>query len=235
MRSRCALVVIALLASACYPRASVPDSERQRAARELDGQQRFARVALFVAPLFGDGSKLLVSDQPVDELDLLRDSDGARIAPPPAQRVVLPGTALRIERVEFPTGWIIASRVVLTPRYHPWVILRQDGEARPLVLVLPQDLTTAESVRVEVDRVLGSSDVGEVYLALPDAQRAAIGKKQLVDGMGARAVEMAWGYPERKVIDRPANAETWTWPAGRRKASFQEGKLVRWQTMRAPP
>jgi hypothetical protein len=43
---------------------------------------------------------------------------------------------------------------------------------------------------------------------------------------------MAWGYPEKKVIDRPAATEEWSWAEGRRKAFLHEGKLVRWEAPR---
>jgi hypothetical protein len=46
--------------------------------------------------------------------------------------------------------------------------------------------------------------------------------------MSTRAVELAWGLPERKRIDRPAGSEEWTWPAEKRRASFQDERLVRW-------
>jgi len=182
--------------------------------------------------LFGDGSKLLVSDQPFQELDLLQNTDGSVIAPPRAERVLPPGTPLQVDKVEFPTGWLIAKRVVMTPRYHPWVYLTLEGEPRPLVLVLPQTLTSAEDVRVEIERVAGTGDPGAAFQALPGAQRVAIAKKELVDGMSPQAIEMAWGYPERKLIDRPANTEEWSWPAGKRRASLRDGKLVRWEAAR---
>ena len=47
--------------------------------------------------------------------------------------------------------------------------------------------------------------------------------------MSPRALEMAWGFPERKRIDRPAATEEWTWPGGKRKAFLQDERLVRWQ------
>jgi hypothetical protein len=47
--------------------------------------------------------------------------------------------------------------------------------------------------------------------------------------MGPRAVEMAWGLPERKRIDRPAGTETWTWPGGHRSAVLREDRLSRWE------
>ena len=230
--SRALLLAAALLAAACAPRATVPEGERQRA-RELEGARRYARVALFVGPFFGDGAKLLASDQPFGELDLLTSSDGAPIAPPPAERVLLPGTAVRVERIEFPTGWIIARRVVMTPRYHPWVYLAVEGEPRPIVLVLSQTVKSADEVRSEIERVLvPDAGAGQAFHALPDEQRAAVARKELVEGMTAPAVEMAWGYPEKKVIDRPAAAEEWIWPDGKRSASLRAGKLTRWERAR---
>jgi hypothetical protein len=217
---------------ACVPRVSVPEAERQRASRELEGQRRVTKVAVFVGPFFGDGSKLLVSDQPFQELDLLQSPDGSVISPPPADRVLPPGTQVRVEKVEFPTGWIIAKRVVTTPRYHPWVLLALEGEPRPLVLVLPQTLATAEDVRLELERVAGASDPGPALQALPAAQRAAIERKGLVEGMSPQAVEMAWGLPERKVVDRPADKEVWIWPGGKRRAWLQNGRLSRWEVAR---
>src|SRR5919204_1082798 len=129
--------MLLLIAAGCVPRASVPDVERQRAAREFEGGRRFSKVALWVGPFFGDNTKLLVSDSPFSELDLLETTEGKTIAPPRPQRVLLPGAHVRIEKVEFPTGLIIARRVVMTPRYHPWVYLRAEVDPRPLVVVLP--------------------------------------------------------------------------------------------------
>ncbi len=227
---RFAMILALLAGSGCFPRVSVPEADRQRAARELEGQRRVTKVAVFVGPFFEDPTKLLMSDQPFGELDLLETTDGAVIPPPPAERVLPPGTPLRIEKVEFPTGWLVAKRVVMTPRYQPWVYLALEGEPRPLVLVLPQTLTSAEDVRAEIERVAGTSDPSPALQALPDGQRAAIARKELVEGMAPRAIEMAWGYPEKKVIDRPANTEEWSWAAGKRTASLRQGKLVRWTT-----
>jgi hypothetical protein len=45
---------------------------------------------------------------------------------------------------------------------------------------------------------------------------------------------MAWGYPEKKVLDRPARSEAWTWPTGRRRAWFTDGQLSRFEVARQP-
>ena len=229
---RALLFSMLLLGLGCFPRASVPEDERQRAGLELEGQRRFTKVAVNVGPFFGDATRLLVSDQPFAELDLLQTTSGDPIQPPRVLRVIPPGTVVTVEKVEFPTGWLIAKRVVMTPRYHPWVYLALEGEPRPLVAVLPQTLASAEDVRVELERFLGTADPSPALKALPDAQRAAVLRKDVLEGMSPKAVEMAWGYPEKKVIDRPARTEEWTWSDGKRRAWFASGELARFAVAR---
>lgn len=226
-----ALLVAAALApfAACTPRAIIPDADRERVHDQLAGQQRWLRVATYAAPLFGDHSRVLLSDQPLSELELVLSPGGDVIPAPPAERIVPPATRVRIEDVEFPTGWSIARRVVMTPRYHPWVILDVPGDPRPHVIVLSQTVASFEDVRAELDRILTKDDPSSFFSGLPGEQRTAISKKELVDGMGLRAVEMAWGLPERKRIDRPSATEEWTWPGGKRRAFFQDDRLVRWE------
>jgi hypothetical protein len=228
LRALLASTVLLALA-ACAPRAVIPDAERDRVRRELTGEQRFLRAAAYAAPLYGDTRKLLLSDQPLEELDLVLTAGGTPVAAPPAERILPPGTAVRISTVEFPTGWIIAKRVVMTPRYHPWVLVELPGDGRPGVVVLSQTAATFDDVRGELDRLLTTDDPSSALAALPEDQRAAVLEKKLVEGMALRAVEMAWGLPERKKIDRPAATEEWTWPGARRRAFFQEDRLVRWE------
>jgi hypothetical protein len=226
---RRALPTMLLLAAACVPRVNVPEGERQRVAEELAGTSRFLRVAVYVGPFFGDRTMALVSDRPYSELDLLENPDGKTILPPPAERILPPGTRVGIQQVQFPTGVIIFSRPVMTPRYHPWVFLGVEGDERPYVLVLPQTAASLEDVRGDVDRVLVADDPGPAFRALPQAQREAILKKEPVEGMGRQALDMAWGYPDKIVVDRPAGTEEWTWTGGKRRAFLQDERLVRWE------
>ncbi|HEY6003390.1 MAG TPA: hypothetical protein VIV57_11000 [Anaeromyxobacter sp.] len=228
MRTTLLAAALASLA-ACAPRAVIPDPERERVSKELVGEQRWLRTAVYAAPLWGDHTRVLISDQPLSELELVLSPSGDPIAPPQPERVVPPGTRVRVEDVEFPTGWTIARRVVMTPRYHPWAILEVPGDARPHVIVLSQTAASFDEVRAELDRILTKDDPSSFYSALPGEQRAAVAKKELVEGMPPRAVEMAWGLPEKKKIDRPAATEEWTWPAGKRRAFFQDDRLVRWE------
>lgn len=229
--TRTVLLALAALASltACAPRAVIPDEERLRIAEELEGRARYLRVAANVAPFFGDSTRHLLTDQPVDEVQLLESTSGRKIPPPPAERVLPPGTRFRIRAVEFPTPWLIAKRIVMTPRYHPWAILDLDGDSRPYVVVLPQEAVRLEDVNVELGRLLSTDDPSAELQALPRDQQEVIRRRDLVEGMTARAVEMAWGQPEKRRIDRPTGTEDWTWPGARRTAHFKEDRLLRWE------
>jgi hypothetical protein len=221
-------IALAVTAAGCAPLTVVPDAERERIHAALEGQARWLRVALSVSPLFGDRSKLLLLDAPPGEVDLLRGTDDSVIPPPAAERILPPGTPVRVEQVEFPTGLVIAKRAVMSPRYHPWVYLRIAGEERPFIIVLSHSSVSAEAIADEVDRMLTRDDPSRAFAALPQEQRDAIGRRELVEGMGIRAVEMAWGVPEKIRIDRPAATAEWAWPAGKRRAWFQDEKLLRW-------
>ncbi len=224
------LVAAALLPlAACAPRATLPDAERERVSRELEGQQRYTRVALNAGPLWGDTGKVFLTDRPAREIDLVETATGEPIPPPAFQRVLPPGTPVRLQRVEFPTGWLIAERVVMTPRYHPWAYLSVGGDARPYVIVLSQTAATFDDVRAELERSLSSDDVGPAFAALPQDQRDAVLRKEPLEGMSTRAVEMAWGLPERKRIDRPAGTEEWSWDLGKRRAFFRDDRLERFE------
>jgi hypothetical protein len=225
---RRAIALVLLLAAACAQRSAVPDEERQRIARELEGERRWFEVAVHVGPFFGDATKLLASDRPLAEVELLETPRGELITPPPAERILPPGTPARITRIEFPTGWVAARRVVTTPRDLPWVYLEVPGEAKPVVVVLPPDVKNLDQVRLELDRWFVPVDPTPVLRELPEPHQRAIAAKRLTEDMTPRAVQMSWGYPDRKLVDRPAGTEEWSWSDGKRRAWFQDGKLLRW-------
>jgi len=229
-RATVALLALAALPfSACTPGVVVPDQDRLRLTRELEGQRLWLRVAVFLGPFFSDREKALATDQPLSEVELIEGPGGETILPPPAERVLPPGTSVVVRDVEFPTPWVIARRVLLTPRTHPWVWLEVPGESRPVILVVSRTAATYEDVRAEIDRYLSSSDPGRALAALSDFQRKAIEKKEVVEGMGHAAVAMAWGHPEKRILDRPSGKEQWLWPGGRRKAWFEDDRLIRFE------
>jgi hypothetical protein len=223
-----------LLLAACAPPSLIPAEGRESVVRSLSRQPRYLRVAVYVGPFFGDGSRVLVSDRPVSELSVLESPDGKPILPPPATRILPPGTPVYVDTVQFPTGTVLWSRPLTTPRYNPWLLATVEGEPRPAVLLLSAESRSAEDVLAEVGRVLTPDDPKPAYAALPDFVRDAIREKALVEGMNRQAAAMAWGYPDRIVMDRPAQTEEWFWTGGDRRALFQDDRLVRHGSTAAP-
>jgi hypothetical protein len=232
---RLAVVAALALLPACVPPSQLPPEGRETVVRSLARQPRYLRVAVYVAPFFGDGSRVLLSDRPVGELQVLESPDGTPITPPKATRILSPGTPVFVDGVQFATGTIAWSRPITTPRYNPWLLATVEGVAKPAVLVLATENTSASDVLAEVGRVLTPDDPTATYAALPESVRDAIREKALVEGMTREAVAMAWGYPDRIVMDRPARTEEWHWTNSTRKAVFQEERLVRLDSGKGKP
>jgi len=233
---RADLLLLALATSACFPPATLTPDGREKVVRTLSRQPRYLRVAAYVGPFYRDGGRVLLSDRPASEIEVLETPDGKPIPPPPPERVLRPGTPVFVDTVQFPTGTVLWSRPILTPRYLPWLIASVEGVELPAVLLLSREAAEADDLLAEVGRVLSADDPTPIFRALPEAQRVAVLAKQPLEGMGRQAVAMAWGYPDRIAVDRPARTEEWSWSGGRRHAVFQDERLVRFETARpAPP
>lgn len=210
---------------------------------ELASHARYTKISMLIAPFFQDDGKLLLSDRSIDELDLLDDPNGQPLSPGSALGTLPPGTRLRIERIEFPTAFVVAQRVIYSPRFNPWVYLVpaeanapavQLAHGKPFILVLRPQMTTRDEVLAEVDRYLSRDDVGLAYRALPAPNQEAILHKTLLSGIDPTQVQMAWGYPERIRLDEAQKSQVWIWPSGKQQASFSAGALVRWNDHGTP-
>ncbi len=218
--------LVPLLALACKTvTLQIPEADQVRAERELSGQQRFLRVAVYVGPLWRDTDKLLVTDRPSSEIDIVEEPNGKPIFPPKPERILPPGTPMKIRDIEFPSTFTVNQRVLVSPRYCPWVYLSVAGDQRSYVIVLPQEVKSFEDVRLELERYLTPDDPSPALAALPPDVRDLVLKKEVGPGMSARALEMAWGLPERKRVDRPAGTEEWFWAGGKRHAYLRDDRV----------
>lgn len=227
------VLLLSALAAGCGNYTRMAPDARASLQRTLTGPdaEQYLRISGNVTPFFGDGSKRLLTPYAPDDVRLLDDGGGKPIHPGAVERTLPVGTKLRITKVEFPTAWVVAERVLYTPRTWPWVYLAEEGktDAPPLVLVLPPNLEQPNDFRAELEKYLTSQNPKAQVDALAAPVRDAVREKRLVANMTADAVRMAWGPPElvRRSLEGSAKNEEWTYPGGRRKAFLTDGRLAR--------
>ncbi|MCY1023106.1 hypothetical protein [Pyxidicoccus sp. MSG2] len=232
--SSLAVLLLTALATGCGSYTRMPPEARTSLNSALSGPEavQYLRVSSHVTPFFGDASKHLLTPYAPEDVRLLDDSKGKPINPGAVERILPAGTKLRITKVEFPTSWVVAERVLYTPRTWPWVYLAEEGAAPtapPLVLVLPPNLERPEDFRTELEKYLAPRELTAQLDALPPAVKEAVREKRLVPNMSMDAVRMAWGPPERvlRTLEGSSKNEEWTYPGGRRKAFLTDGRLAR--------
>ncbi|MDY7231491.1 hypothetical protein [Hyalangium rubrum] len=230
---RLSVVLLVLVAAGCKSHTQVAPDDRATLEQTLTGPDadRFLRVSFYVTPFFGDASRRLLTPYPPEDVDMLNDRLGKPINPGAVEATLAAGAKARIRKVEFPTAWVVAERVLYTPRTWPWVYVDVEGAppGPPLVLVLPPHHKTREEFLAEVERSLAVQDLAPRIAAFNEQVREAVRQKKAVTGMPSEALEMAWGYPEtiKRTLEGTTRNEEWIYPRGRRRAYLSDGVLVR--------
>lgn len=229
---RLAGAVVALAFTGCVTaQVAIPPTQVSQLERQLNGEQRFLRVSMYVTPFYGDATKRLVTPVAPELVRYLDDTGGKPLNPGPVERTLPAGTAVRIMKVEFPSAWVMTERVLYTPRTLVWVYLDVAGtpkQAPPYVLVLRPGLKTDQEFLAELERHLSREDQARRLETFSEAVREAVRTKAALVDMPAEALEMAWGYPESKKIELVGaqRKETWRWADGLRTATVVEGRLT---------
>ncbi len=162
---------------------------------------------------------------------LLEQPGGGAIEPGPVEATFPVGTPVRITKVEFPSSFAMAERVLKTPRTLAWVYVDVGGtpkDAPPYVLVLRPGIKDEDEFNGELDRLLSKQDPRPLLQTFPEPVQEAVKAKKALADMPAAALEMAWGYPEQKKIelDGPKRRETWIWADGAQVARLVDGRVT---------
>ncbi len=227
-RRLCAALAISL--GGCASATLVPDDQRIKLTRELEGGVFYLRASVHVLPFFSDPTRRLVTPLPPDSVDLLEDTSGKPILPGPSAALIPLGQRVRIDKIEFPTSLAIARRPLYSPRTNPWVYLSVVGEpaGRPYLAVLRPGIRTREEFLAVFSQLFSDENPESWLTRYPNEVRSALRQKRLLRGMDTDAVRLAWGPPEqihREFLDG-AKVETWTWPLRKRTATLRDGRLV---------
>ena len=236
------LVLIALaLATGCASQSLLSPEDRQKLEKDLSTgptSVRYLKVSSYLTPFFGDASKRLLTPYPPEEVRLLNDTKGNPINPGPVQTLLPAGTKVRILKVEFPTAWVMAERVLYSPRTQPWVYLEIEGAppGAPVVLVLPPRSKTREDFLAEVDRHLLEQDPAPRIAKFHARFQEALKQKKVLESMPEAAVEMSWGLPERisRSLQGQQVLQEWIYPGEKRRVFITDGLVSRVQEGPAP-
>jgi hypothetical protein len=220
-----------LLCGCVTSQALVPPEQRAALKRELEGTERYLKVSFYATPFFGDATKKLLTDVPPEQVRLLEQPNGTPINPGAAEATFPAGTVVRIKQLEFPTVVAQTERVLLTPRTQPWLYLDVAGtptNAAPYILVLRPQIKDDRELDAEVDRYLAREDPKLKLSAFSEVVQNAIATKKAILDMPAEALEMAWGYPERRVLafEGDKKKETWIWAGDQRQAVLLDGRVA---------
>jgi hypothetical protein len=240
MRSLLFLLSALVLAPGCASYTYLAADERATLERDLEGRdrERYLRVSMYVTPFFGDDSKRLLTSVPPDEVRLLNSPNGDPISPGPVQKILPAGRRARVLQVEFPTAWVVTERLVYTPRTLPWVYVAVEGEPNepPTVVVLRPQIRSRQEFLADLERYLTEHDPNLRIAEFPATVQEAIRTKTAIEDMTAEALEMAWGYPERKRIyfEESVQKEEWFYPGEKRIAYLADGRVQKTVSPRAP-
>jgi hypothetical protein len=236
MTRRLALLVLVsgVLATGCASQTLLSAEDRSKLQQDLTtgpAAVRHLQYSSYVTPFFGDASKRLLTPYPPEEVRLLNDTQGNPINPGAVQAMAPAGTKVRVLKVEFPTAWVMAERVLYSPRTQPWVYLEVEGvpAGPPVILVLPPQLKTKEDVKAELDRHLAEHELGPRMGKFQQRFQEAIRQKKVLEYMPEGAVEMSWGPPERirRTLDGQQVHQEWVYPGEKRRVFITDGLVTR--------
>jgi hypothetical protein len=231
-----------VLATGCVSQTLLSAEDRSKLQQDLTtgpAAERYLKHSSYLTPFFGDASKRLLTPYPSDEVRLLNDTKGNPINPGPVQALLPAGTKVHVLKVEFPTAWVMAERVLYSPRMQPWVYLDVEGAplGPPVILVLPPQLKTKEDVRAELDRHLLDNNPAPRIAKFQPRFQEALKQKKVLEYMPEAAVELSWGPPEsiRRTLDGQQVNQEWIYPGGKRRVFITDGLVTRVEEGPATP
>ena len=193
-----------LLAAACSSYTKLPLVTRTALQQATRGRVVATRVSFYYGLLYDDNERLLLSQRPFAYTTHIKDLDGAPIHPEEQLGVIPAGTRFSVSDIEFPDQSAQLRRMLKTPRYNPWLILRlvpgQDPflpvDRRPFVIVLPAGMERQQLVEQAMDAFVGEPEEVAAWLS---ARAPEIGMgikhKEPRPGMTFQELVAAMGFP----------------------------------------
>lgn len=210
------LALIAALSQACASYTALDDLARKAVQQRHVGKTVELRHSQYFGDLYDDNERWLLSPLPFVDTYHLIDLHGVPITPK-KQRGLLPaGTQVSIIAVQFPTATAVASRMVTTPRYSPWVVVRPIAtptplgtQARDLIVVLPDNLpdeTTTEAALLS--ELAPAGEITSWLASVRPTVQVAIAHKDIIPGMNLQELTASQGDAPHWFVDRTSDGRS---------------------------
>ncbi len=207
---RPALLALSLCISACASSQRLSANSVQALQMRHQGRVVELRHSCYYGDLYDDNDRWLLSPYPFAGTSHIVDLHGQPLHPL-RQRGLLPaGSRFVVERLEFPSCWNLLSRMLVTPRFSPWVYLRlldapppaADRPPPPFIWVLPDDLMDEMAAQEALEAALAPAGSMAPWLAqLRPTAQVAVRHKEMLLGMRQAELEAAMGPPQRHFAD----------------------------------
>ncbi len=197
------------------------------------------RQSAYFGPLYDDTDRLLLSPHTPASTSHLVNLRGEPLHPPKARGILPSGSQFVVRRVSLPSRLSLLTRMLKSPRFHPWVELRllpqpaaplagsQPPTERPFVWVLPLTARDAKEIATAMAEAFSSPPQTAQFLAARRPTVAvAIAQKSLLLDMTTAEMVAAMGPPQRAFVEqRQAQRLQVAWYADT-EAWLQDGRIV---------
>lgn len=197
------LPLVVLILASCASQTRLPARVRIELGARHAGRTVELRQSCYYGDLYDENERWLLSPHPFDSIHHIVDTDGAPIQPKGQRGIAPAGSRFVIQQVEFPDGAAVATRMLTTPRYHPWIYLQPDAqgslpnERDVFILLLPMDLDSESAVEEALGRLLAPKDEVRQWLSKrTPTVRVAIEHKDMIEGMSRDELVAAMGEPQ---------------------------------------
>ncbi|MEI6804945.1 MAG: hypothetical protein WCK49_00370 [Myxococcaceae bacterium] len=145
-------------------------------------QSYWVKQSLYGGLFYDDDRYGLVSPEPFEKLTYLKSLAGDYIIPPPSTEIILFGTRVQIQKIEWPTEQNIIKRPLLTPRYLPWIYLTVAldrgavtlSRERTYVMLVPEEIKSEKALMDWFLNYFSKQDNNLYFLNLSPSEQEAI-------------------------------------------------------------
>ena len=141
-------------------------------------QSYWAKQSFYAGIFFDDDRYGFLSPIPFEKLTCLKSLSGDYIIPPASNELVVFGTRVTIQKIEWPTQLNTIRRPLLTPRHVPWIYMTvaQDrgsvtiNRDKTYIMLVPEEIRSEEALFKWLSNYFSKEDNNLLFLNLSPSE-----------------------------------------------------------------